>query len=202
MRKMLLILLLTFTMSGCESARKTTNDKIGSNKAFPKALAAVWEGYYSQIDWVIKFTPDGKIEYAKIPWGGQFVGPNSEFTFPVEDNNNGMVVKTGKFEADYNPEGTLSVSIEIINFEEMTSAGQIGMKGTEYIIGSVDLEKGIWNAEWFTDGGYWVTPYRAKRIELPNDDNESRPLTLKRLIRKDEPRIPRSLEPNLPQSVD
>ncbi|MGD0786087.1 MAG: hypothetical protein ABR969_09770 [Sedimentisphaerales bacterium] len=201
MKKIFLILLLAVLIGGCESARKTTNDKIGSNKAFPKALAAVWEGYYSQVNWVIKFTPDGRIEYVKIPFG-EFVGPNSEAVFDANDSNYTTVIKTGKFQADYNPDGTLDVSLEIINFDGMTPIGRIEMKGTEYLTGNVDLDKGIWNAAWLTHGNYWVTPLGEERALLPGDDNEVREMTLKRLIRKDTPRIHKSLEPNLPQSTN
>jgi uncharacterized protein YceK len=193
MKKIFLILLLIVLTGGCESAHKITNSKIRS-QTFPKALAAVWEGYYSQIDWVIKFTPEGNIEYAKIPFGGQFVGPNSEATFPVEGNNNTMVVKTGKFLAGYNPDGALGVSIEIINFDEMTPSGRMEMKGTEYLIGDVDLDKGIWNAVWFTHGDYWITPLGEERVLLPGDDNEVREMTLKRLIRRNKPSIPQNTD--------
>ncbi len=181
---MFLILLLFLPIVGCESADRTTNNKIRS-QAFPKALAAVWEGYYSQIHWVIKFTPDGRIEYAKMPFGGRFVGPNAEATFPMQGDNNTMVVKTGDFLADYKSDGTLGVSIEILDINSMTPSGRMEMKGTEYLIGDVDIDKGIWNAVWFTDGSYWLTPLGKNRVKLPEEYDGGKPLTLRRLIHKD-----------------
>jgi hypothetical protein len=195
MKKMFLILLLFLPIVGCESAHKTTSDKIKS-QTFPKALVAVWEGYYSQIHWVVKFTPDGRIEYAKIPFGGQFVGPNSEATFPMEGDNNTMVIKTGRWTAEYSSDGTLGVEIEILNIDAMTPDGRMEMKGTEYLIGKVDLDKGVWDAVWTTDGDYCLTPLGKERIELPYEYDGGKPMTLKRLIRKD------SISTNPPKSTD
>jgi len=183
MKKVFLILLLSLPIVGCESAHKTTSDKIES-QTFPKALVAVWEGYYSKVHWVIKFAPDGSIEYAKIPFGGQFVGPNSEATFPMQGDNNTMVIKTGRWTAEYSSDGTLGVEIEILNIDAMTPAGRMEMKGTEYLIGKVDIDKGVWDAVWTTDGDYCLTPLGDKRIELPYEYDGGKPMTLKRLIRK------------------
>ena len=185
MKRIFLILLLTLITGGCES-RKTTN-KIGSNKPFPKALVGAWEGYYSEVHWVVKFTPDGNIEYAKIPFGGQFVSPNSEAVFPMQGDNNTMVVKTGQFIVDYNPNNSsLGVSIEIINIDANTPAGRMEMNGVEYLMGDIDLDKGIWEVVWFTDGSYWLTPLGENRVKLPDEDDGGKPMILKRLIRKDD----------------
>jgi len=180
MKKICIIFsLAAIFICGCESYRKTTKEKTNA-VAFPKELVAVWEGYYSQIHWVIKFTQDGRIEYAKIPWG-QFVGPNSEATFSMQGDNNTMVVKTGDFLVDYKPDGTLNVSLEIINIDAMTPAGRMEMRGTEYLLGKVDIEKGVWNATWFTDGNYWLTPTARERVMLPNEDDSGNEIILKRL---------------------
>jgi hypothetical protein len=184
MKRIFLILILTMQIMGCESANKITSGKIGTQK-FPKALVGVWEGYYSKVHWVVKFTPDGSIEYAKIPFGGKFVAPNSEAAFPMEGDNNKMVIKTGRWTAGYASDGTLSAAIEIVNADAMMPVGRIEMKGTEYLIGKVDLDKGEWSAIWITDGNYSVTPLRGKRIELPYEDDGGNPMILKRLIRKD-----------------
>ncbi len=189
MKKAFLFLpVILFLVTGCQETEKI-NAKVDSN-LFPKALASVWEGYFSQIHWVVKFTPDGKVEYAKLPFVGDFVGPNAEVTFPMQGDNNTMVVKTGDFKVDYNRDGTLGVSFEVIHIDAMIPSGRMEMKGTEYLIGEVDLEKGIWNATWFTDGNYWLTPLGDERTMMPEDEELSgNPIVLRRMVRKDSLKI-------------
>ncbi|OHB56598.1 MAG: hypothetical protein A2173_01955 [Planctomycetes bacterium RBG_13_44_8b] len=184
MKKMFLVLLLFLLTVGCESAHKTSSDKI-KPQAFPKVLAAVWEGYYSELHWVIKFTPDGGIEYARIPFADEFVGPNSVATFPMQGDNNTTVVKTGRWVAEYYSDGTLATEMEVIYIDAMTPVGRMEMKGTEYLIGKVDLDKGIWDAVWTTDGNYYITPLGEERTELPYEYDDGKPITLKRMVRKD-----------------
>ncbi|HBG27105.1 MAG: hypothetical protein A2Y10_00220 [Planctomycetes bacterium GWF2_41_51] len=190
MKKICFFTLLALIAGGCQISNTLKNDK-DIAKTFPKSLAAVWEGYFSEIHWVIKFSPEGTIEFAKPPFVGEFVGENSEAIFPMQGDNNTMIVKTGDFLVDYKSDGTLNVSLEIINCDAMTPVGRMEMRGTEYLLGKVDLEKGIWDATWITDGTYWITPLGDERTELPKDEEDGgNEITLKRMIRKDDPNAP------------
>lgn len=166
-------------LTGCDSVQKSAAAKqqvlpieIRNGSVFPVELAGTWicaDNY-----WRFVIEPDGTLSWILYPMGSAWLEPNKKMEVPMKMDRFSTYAP-GPWKAVYDYDGdVLSIDIIIPFFEIAMGHDTLTGDSVDIFSGPVDLDKGVWKAEWFNQPTYIVNTAELKdhQLDTSGDPNK------------------------------
>lgn len=171
-RSALIGLTATLALTGCQITQQSASEENKKVKieisngysVFPQELAGTWicaDNY-----WRFVIEPDGTLSWVFYPMGSAWLEPNKKVELPMKMERVSTYAP-GPWKAVYDAdESVLSIDITVPFFEIAMGQDTLTGDSIDIFTGPVDLNRGVWKAEWINKPTYIVNTSELEDYQL------------------------------------
>jgi len=168
---LVVVSIMTF-VTGCQQSQRSKGPliEIKNGTDFPKELAGTW--ICEENKWEIILEEDGTVSWILYPMGYVWMEPWKTTEVPMKMDRI-SIYAAAEVKAVYDLETTVfSIDIVVPFFEVAMGNDTLTGNSTDIFTGPMDIEEGLWEAEWLSMPTYIVNTPKLKDHQLEGADDD------------------------------